>query len=832
MTRIGPLPQTQPQAGGKRQLKPLKDLTFTNNFIYELPCDPLTPLTAKPQPPPIPVQNPASTQQPIDAVPVDPSRTSRTVRGACYSVVQPDTSPNPTLLGFSPSSSQLLDLDPDEHTTPSFTNQFTGITPFPASPATSYNPIPLPHNPNWSHAYGGHQYGFYAGQLGDGRCISLFQLHNSKSEPWEAQLKSTGPTPYSRFGDGRSTLRSAIREFLACEYMAALGVPTIRALAVWGTARIVYRERNEPEGLLVRLAPSWVRFGSFELFHYRSEREGVKLLADYIIRHHFPECIDPVSEDSTSEDHISPLRPTSTTSSSANRHATGGRRMSIFSRVQQQEADSPTGSPHPPRRTGSAHARKEKRINEETGAIVEIEMNQYARFFQEVCRRTAHLVAWWQSVGFVHGSLNTDDMSVLGLTLDYGPFGFLESYNPFHTSNTADHNGRYRFEHQPRVVIWNLSKMGRTLAHLLVSDKDADEATSGIENDSHGQKRGPQPMVNGGDVVKELLREFEPAFIEKYTELMRKKLGLRTTIETDLQDLILPLLQLMADVGVDYTPFFRSLCHFRCSPTQFASQTTFDPAKYEASKDPSLPAPKPRLTDPLSLLICAGLGLIRRARAGIKERAKWEGGGESNLESSLAGAYGKVDAAPLVSRDMDEHRPPSPPLSEADVPTLLEIASAWAEWAEKYRQRILSEISTTSTTNPSSSALAATPSKPSTSPQQAQNLDLEDIRRLSAMQKSNPRYTLRPSILSEIIRGVEAEMGATKKGPLANVQRGHGDEGGGGGGGGAAVGSKTLERAMRVLIRDVWGEQAESSTGWKDEEDKKCSDRWGGLPAS
>ncbi|KAJ3057322.1 hypothetical protein HK097_009275 [Rhizophlyctis rosea] len=785
---MSPPPQSQPS---KKQLKQLRDLFFTNNFVHELPGDPLTPLGTKPQntPLPPPPSNTSSTQS-LDAQPPDPSRTSRTVRAACYSIVPPDPSHNPALLAISTSTFQLLDLDPDEHTTPSFTAHFTGSTPFPAPPPTPAAPVQLLQNPSWSHAYGSHQYGFYAGQLGDGRAISLFQLFNSKNELWEVQLKSSGPTPYSRFGDGRVPLRSSIREFLACEYMAALGVPTVRALGVWASGRSVYREKVETEGLLVRVTPTFVRFGSFELFHYRSEREMVKVLADYVIRHHFPDCIDSETEDGDGgeADQVAPLRQTGV------HRPAGGRRMSIFSRVQ-AESEDPLAGPLTSRRAASA-SRRERRVNEETGAIVDIEMNKYARFFQEIIRRTAHLIAHWQAVGFVHGSMNTDDMSILGLTLDYGPFCFLDTYNPFYVANAADQNGRYRFEHQPKVATWNLSKMGRTLAHLLVPDI--------IPQTTHNPQ-GSAPTVKGEDVVRELLREFEPAFIEKYTELMRKKLGLRTTLETDLDQLILPLLQLMADVCVDYTLFFRALCHFRCAPANFNAQVFFDPAKYEASKDPSLPAPKPRLTDPLSLLICAGLNLHRMIAGDKNAPAYSEAEGEGNMESSLNGAFGKVDATVSGRRrslgsDMRD--------AAEDVPALQDIADQWKDWAEKYRDRIVNEVPA-----PAKGAPAV-------------NMDLEDIKRVNVMKKANPKYALRNWICDETVRTVQGEIG--KKGPIADVQKAlregsvAGDRG--------VVGSKALERVMRVLVRDVWGEQAESATGWKDDEDRKAAERWSGMP--
>ncbi|KAJ3255071.1 hypothetical protein HK104_007171, partial [Borealophlyctis nickersoniae] len=295
--------------------------------------------------------------------------------------------------------------------------------------------------------------------------------------------------------------------------MAAVGVPTTRALAVFGSSRAVYRDKVEAGAVVVRLAPSWVRFGSFELFHYRAEKDKLRELADYVIRHHFPDLVDTDASSTT-------LGVLSIPKS---------RRLSVLSHPTPESGEGGGGVPE----GLGAKSRG--------GLVVDLEMNKYAAFFLEVVKRTAVLVAHWQTAGFVHGVMNTDNMSILGLTLDYGPFGFEDSYDPFWVSNSADQDARYRFEHQPKVAMWNLSKLGRTLAELMVSNGEK----------AGGGSNGVQPgyTVKGEDVVRELLKEFEPAFVDKFTELMRKKLGFRTPRDTDLDQLILPLLQLMADTA-------------------------------------------------------------------------------------------------------------------------------------------------------------------------------------------------------------------------------------------------------------------------------------------
>lgn len=355
----------------------------------------------------------------------------------------PTPFPDARLASVSPSALRLLDLEPSEARRPEFLQAFGGARL-------------LPGMAPFAMVYAGHQFGVYVPRLGDGRALLLGEVLNGAGERWDVQLKGSGPTPYSRMGDGRSVLRSAIREYLCSEAMHGLGIPTTRALCVLGSGEPVYREEVETGAMLVRLSPSHVRFGTFEFFHYSGQYEHVKVLADYVIARHFP--------------HLD-------------------------------------GAPE-----------------------------KYARFYAEVVERTARLLAHWQAVGFAHGVMNTDNMSILGLTLDYGPFGFLDDFDPGFICNHSDEGGRYAFGRQPRIALWNLACLGEALFSLLSED----EARSAL----------------GG---------FQPAFATHFLARMREKLGLREAREEDA-GLFETLFGRMAATQVDYTRFFRALGRFDSSP--------------------------------------------------------------------------------------------------------------------------------------------------------------------------------------------------------------------------------------------------------------------------
>jgi uncharacterized protein YdiU (UPF0061 family) len=358
---------------------------------------------------------------------------------AFYSKVSPTPFPDLHLVSFNPAAAALIDLDPREAGRPEFVEYFSGARALPGA-----EPLAM--------LYAGHQFGSYVPQLGDGRAILLGEVRNARGEKWDLQLKGAGPTPYSRGFDGRAVLRSTIREYLCGEAMHALGIPSSRALCIIGSDAPVRRETVETGAMLVRMAESHVRFGTFEVFYYRRQPERVRELADYVIANHFPEL--------------------------------------------------------------AATADK------------------YRQFLVEVARRTARLMAKWQAAGFAHGVMNTDNMSVLGFTLDYGPFGFLDDYHAGFICNHSDYSGRYAFDQQPAVGLWNVSRLAQTLVHLLT----VEEAMAALD-------------------------VYQPAFAAHYGELMRAKLGLTTEAEGDAQ-LLLDLLALLEANGVDYTNFFRRLGNF------------------------------------------------------------------------------------------------------------------------------------------------------------------------------------------------------------------------------------------------------------------------------
>lgn len=307
----------------------------------------------------------------------------------------------------------------------------------------------LPGMQPLAQVYSGHQFGVWAGQLGDGRGILLGeqQLANGQTVDWH--LKGAGLTPYSRMGDGRAVLRSTIRESLASEAMHALGIPTTRALSIVTSDTQIARETYEPGAMLMRIAQSHVRFGHFEHYYYRREPDKVRQLADFVIRHHWPQW--------------------------------------------QDDAD------------------------------------KYILWFRDVVARTASLMACWQTVGFAHGVMNTDNMSILGLTMDYGPYGFLDDYQPDFICNHSDHQGRYSFENQPAVGLWNLQRLAQSLSPFI--DVEA--------------------LNNALDLYQEVL-------MQEYGKLMRRKLGL-TTQEKGDNDILNALFALMAREGSDYTRTFRML---------------------------------------------------------------------------------------------------------------------------------------------------------------------------------------------------------------------------------------------------------------------------------
>jgi uncharacterized protein YdiU (UPF0061 family) len=306
--------------------------------------------------------------------------------------------------------------------------------------------------------YSGHQFGVWAGQLGDGRALLLGDIH-SPLGPQEVQLKGSGLTPYSRMGDGRAVLRSSIREFLCSEAMHHLGIPTTRALAVIGSPHPVIRETVETAAVVTRVAPSFLRFGHFEHFaHTAADPAALRKLADAVIERYFPECAD---------------------------------------------------APQP-----------------------------LFAWLAEVARRTARLMAQWQAIGFCHGVMNTDNLSILGLTIDYGPFGFLDGFDPAHICNHSDHQGRYAYARQPGIAWWNLHALAQAIVPLL-----------------------DDPQEESADALADAIEPFKDEFGASIQRSLRAKLGLAAEQDDDMA-LIDDLLRLMAKERTDYTIAMRRLGEF------------------------------------------------------------------------------------------------------------------------------------------------------------------------------------------------------------------------------------------------------------------------------
>ncbi|HEY5949202.1 MAG TPA: YdiU family protein [Kofleriaceae bacterium] len=391
-------------------------------------------------------------------LPADPRADNqlRQVMQACYSRALPTAVPAPELVVLVPEVAALLDLDPKP--SPELVDVLAG------------NRV-LPGMAPYAACYGGHQFGTWAGQLGDGRAITLAEVEASGKQ-WEIQLKGAGPTPYSRRADGRAVLRSSLRELVCSEAMHHLGVPTTRALSLVLTGQPVQRDMlydgnpaDEPGAIVCRVARSFLRFGSYEIHSSRDDHATLRKLVDFTLERYYP----------------------------------------------QHRGDIPA-------------------------------------FFDEVMRRTAHVVSEWMRVGFVHGVMNTDNMSILGLTIDYGPYGWLEPFDLDWTPNITDASGRrYRFGNQPSVAHWNLAQLARALA-----------------------------PITDIEPLRKTIDAFPNVFSSLYRHTMLRKLGLVGHRDTAGEDdaLLTALGTLLVEVSADYTLFFRALA--RPSP----SVATLDDAFY------------------------------------------------------------------------------------------------------------------------------------------------------------------------------------------------------------------------------------------------------------
>jgi uncharacterized protein YdiU (UPF0061 family) len=358
----------------------------------------------------------------------------------------------PRLLHANTEVAQLLGLSRAALSAPEFLEVCSGAKP-------------LPGGKTLAAVYSGHQFGVWAGQLGDGRAHLLGEVV-SPTGRWELQLKGSGRTPYSRMGDGRAVLRSSVREYLAGEALAGLGIPTTRALALVVSNDPVYRETVETAAIVTRVSPSFVRFGSFE--HWTSSPENLRALINYVIDRHYPECRDAAAGQGASE----------------------------------------------------------------TDVVL--------RFLAAIVARTARLIADWQTVGFCHGVMNTDNMSILGLTIDYGPYGFMDAFQVNHVCNHSDTQGRYAWNAQPSVANWNLYRLASAFMALDIE----------------------------ADALKEQLQKYESLFLDAYRDNLRRKFGLARW-EGDDDSLLDEWWRLLHTQRADFTLSFRSLATAPQAPETF-----------------------------------------------------------------------------------------------------------------------------------------------------------------------------------------------------------------------------------------------------------------------
>lgn len=388
----------------------------------------------------------------IDQLPADPNleNTRREVLEAVYSFVRPIKTSNPTLLHVSDEMQHTLEFSNEDIQSKEFLEFVTG------------NSV-LENSKPFAMCYAGHQFGNWAGQLGDGRAINLGEIKN-----WAVQLKGSGPTPYSRTADGLAVLRSSVREYLCSEAMHHLGVPSTRALSLSLTGDQVLRDvmyngnpAHEKGAIVSRVAKSFLRFGNFEIFSSRNDLKNLKILTDYTIKSHFSHLGRPSKE-------------------------------------------------------------------------------VYLQFFQEVTNKTLEMIIHWQRVGFVHGVMNTDNMSILGLTIDYGPYGWLEGFDFEWTPNTTDkQHKRYRYGNQPTIGLWNLYQLANAL----------------------------YPLIEEAAPLEEILEGYKSSFEKKSQDMMRAKLGLTSDKETDI-NIIQSLENNLQATETDMTIFFRTLSSFKKEQTE------------------------------------------------------------------------------------------------------------------------------------------------------------------------------------------------------------------------------------------------------------------------
>lgn len=439
-------------------LASLKSLTKSASFTRCLPPDERIP-----------------TIQDAKNAPEQLLRVARMVNG-CFTWIKPEVREESKLVAVSEPAMADLGLHSEEAETALFKQTFGGEYVFEDEQAGIYP---------WAQAYSGWQFGNWAGQLGDGRAISLFEGTNPVTgKRYEVQLKGAGLTPYSRFADGKAVLRSSIREFLGSEAVNALGIPTTRALAIVTLPQTrARRETIETCAIVTRLAETFVRIGTFDMLGDRKKRGTIRELAEYCIKEVFGGVDNLVA-------------PTAETT------------------------------------------------------------NRFVQLYREIVIRNARTTALWQVYGFMNGVLNTDNTSIYGLTIDYGPFAFMDTFDSRFTPNHDDGLGRYSYKNTPTIIWWNLVRLGETLGELLGAGDRVDEPkfVQGLDREELNKVYEVAEKV-----IDEIGDEFKQVFLDTYNHKMALRLGLQEFRPTDHDELYSPLLDMMEECELDYNAFFRKL---------------------------------------------------------------------------------------------------------------------------------------------------------------------------------------------------------------------------------------------------------------------------------
>ena len=439
----------------------------------------------------------------------------RMVKGALYTYVRPEATENPELLGVSQTAMKDIGLMEGQENTPAFKNVVAGNELF-WDEKTEEGIYP------WAQCYGGWQFGSWAGQLGDGRAISLFESTNPSTKVrYEVQLKGAGKTPYSRFADGKAVLRSSIREYIVSEALNGLHIPTTRALALTLAPNSrVRREQMEPGAIVARFAQSWLRIGTFDILRARGDRKLIRTLSDYVAEHVYSgwESLPAAQED--------PSKP--------------------------------------------AIERPESVPKNTIQGAEGVEENRYTRLYRAIARKNALTVAAWQAYAFTNGVLNTDNTSLLGLSLDFGPFAFLDNFDPSYTPNHDDHALRYSYKNQPSIIWWNLVRLGESLGELIGAGPKVDDKEFAEEGVS--EAFAPELIKRAETIIQNVGEEYKAVFLDEYTRLMRARLGLVSEQESDFKELFSELLNTLEALELDFNHFFRRLSSIKTADLETQEQ--------------------------------------------------------------------------------------------------------------------------------------------------------------------------------------------------------------------------------------------------------------------